>query len=131
MLLGTVAPAGRAIQTIYPPTYSHEISPFDFNMRPGPSKWPRPDSIGPCADPYIQPVIPSINCTLGSNPGRTYRFYNSTAVVPFGYGLSYTTWRYTPLDEEEEGVCGEVMDLQPLRELLEETKHVRLSLIHI
>ena len=125
VLLGTVAPAGRAIQTIYPPTYSHEISPFDFNMRPGPSKWPRPDSIGPCADPYIHPVVPSINCTLGSNPGRTYRFYNSTAVVPFGYGLSYTTWRYTPLDEEEEGVCGEVMDLQPLRELLEETKHVR------
>ena len=63
-------------------------------MRPGPSRWPRPDSPGPCADPYIKPVTPSANCTLGTNPGRTYRFYTGEAVVPFGFGLSYTTWSY-------------------------------------
>ena len=38
--------AGRAIQTVYPEAYQHEISPLDFNMRPGPSKWPRPDTPG-------------------------------------------------------------------------------------
>lgn len=34
------------------------------------------------------------NCTLGTNPGRTYRFYNGKAVAPFGFGLSYTTFNY-------------------------------------
>ena len=43
-------------------------------MRPGTSAWPP-----------------------GTNPGRTYRFYTGTAVVPFGFGLSYTTWVYTPI----------------------------------
>ena len=28
------------------------------------------------------------------NPGRTYRFYEGKAVVPFGFGLSYTSFRY-------------------------------------
>jgi len=49
---------------------------FDFGMRPGPSAWPP-----------------------GTNPGRTYRFYTGTPVLPFGYGLSYTTWTYTPLPD--------------------------------
>jgi hypothetical protein len=49
---------------------------FDFGMRPGPSAWPP-----------------------GTNPGRTYRFYTGTPVLPFGYGLSYTTWVYTPLPD--------------------------------
>jgi hypothetical protein len=37
------------------------------------------------------------------NPGRTYRFYTGQAVVPFGYGLSYTRFQYaldrTPLGQ--------------------------------
>jgi hypothetical protein len=45
-------------------------------MRPGPSAWPP-----------------------GSNPGRTYRFYTGAPVLPFGFGLSYTTWAYTPLPD--------------------------------
>ena len=43
-------------------------------MRPGPSAWPP-----------------------GTNPGRTYRFYTGVPVLPFGFGLSYTTWVYTPI----------------------------------
>ena len=49
---------------------------FDFGMRPGPSAWPP-----------------------GTNPGRTYRFYTGTPVLPFGFGLSYTSWVYTPLPD--------------------------------
>jgi hypothetical protein len=49
---------------------------FDFGMRPGPSAWPP-----------------------GTNPGRTYRFFTGTPVLPFGFGLSYTTWVYTPLPD--------------------------------
>jgi hypothetical protein len=44
-------------------------------MRPGSSPWPP-----------------------GTNPGRTYRFYTGTPVLPFGFGLSYTTWTYTPFN---------------------------------
>jgi hypothetical protein len=44
-----------------------------MNMRPGPSAWPP-----------------------GNSPGRTYRFSTLTPVFTFGYGLSYTTFTYTP-----------------------------------
>ena len=95
-----------------PRRYQHQISPFDFHMRPGPSAWPRPDSPGPCADPnpsaagQPQPpaVEPSANCTLGTNPGRTYRFYTGEAVVPFGFGLSYTTFSYALAAAPKEAV---------------------------
>merc|ERR1712061_340556 len=76
VVFGKVVPAGRTIQTVYPASYADQVSIFDFNMRPGTSLWPRPD----CPAPYK-------NCTLGTNPGRTHRFYTGRPVVPFGYGL--------------------------------------------
>merc|ERR1719330_2683 len=85
VLFGQRSPAGRAIQTIYPRSYQDQISIFDFNMRPGPSSWPRPD----CSPEKWG------HCPLGTNPGRTYRFYTGDAVVPFGWGLSYTTFQYS------------------------------------
>ena len=85
VLFGAKSPAGKTIQTIYPSSYQDEVSIFDFNMRPGPSAWPRPD----CA-----PGTPAASCPRGTNPGRTYRFYTGTPVLPFGYGLSYTTFKY-------------------------------------
>lgn len=70
----TVVPAGRMNQMSYPAAFVNNVSMFDFGMRPGPSAWPP-----------------------GTNPGRTYRFFTGTPVVPFGFGLSYTTWTYTPI----------------------------------
>jgi hypothetical protein len=71
-----VAPAARMSQMTYPADYVNQVSMFDFGMRPGPSAWPP-----------------------GTNPGRTYRFYTGTPVLPFGYGLSYTTFTYTPVPD--------------------------------
>jgi len=65
-------------QAHMPAAYVDMVSEFDFGMRPGPSAWPP-----------------------GTNPGRTYRFYTGTPVLPFGYGLSYTTWVYTPLPDPQ------------------------------
>jgi len=86
VIFGKVSPAGRTIQTLYPASYADQISIFDFNMRPGPSVWPRPDCSA--ADQKAQ------TCPLGTNPGRTHRFYNGKPVVKFGFGLSYTTFKY-------------------------------------
>ena len=78
-----VAPAARMSQMTYPADYVNQVSMFDFGMRPGPSAWPP-----------------------GTNPGRTHRFYTGTPVLPFGYGLSYTTWKYTVLPDPAPPAAG-------------------------
>ena len=71
-----VAAAGRMSQSTYGAAYVSEVSMFDFGMRPGKSVWPP-----------------------GTTPGRTHRFYSGpNQVLPFGFGLSYTNWTYTPLN---------------------------------
>ena len=70
----SVVPAARMSQMTYPADIVNQVSMFDFGMRPGTSPWPP-----------------------GTNPGRTYRFYTGTPVVPYGFGLSYTTFTYTPI----------------------------------
>ena len=106
VLFGLKSPGGRAIQTIYPAAYADQISIFDFNMRPGPSDWPRPDCKGPAA-----------SCPRGVNPGRTYRFYTGKPVVEFGYGMSYTTFKYSLRSEPTAA-----LSLTPLTVLLEASK---------
>ena len=102
LLYGRRSFAGRAVQTVYPAAYEDQISIFDFNMRPGPSKFARPDCETKEAD-----------CARGTNPGRTYRFYTGDAVVPFGFGLSYTTFAYAVARAPAAAV-----DLDPLRAAL-------------
>ena len=46
LIFGQTSPAGRTVQTIYPAQYAADVSIFDFNMRPGPSAFPRPDCKG-------------------------------------------------------------------------------------
>ena len=84
-------------------SYADGISIFDFNMRPGPSVFPRPD---------CPAGTPAASCTRGTNPGRTHRFFVGDAVVPFGFGLSYTTFTYHVT------ASARAISLEPLRALL-------------
>ncbi len=90
LIYGKAVPSGRMVQTTYPASFVNEVSIFDMGMRPGPSPWPAPGQIdcGGTAEPA---------CKNGTNPGRTHRFYSKEAVVPFGFGLSYSSFRYTPV----------------------------------
>jgi beta-D-xylosidase 4 len=63
ILTGKSAPAGRLPQTQYPSSYIAAVPMTDMSLRPG-----------------------------EHNPGRTYKWYNGTAVFEFGYGLHYTNF---------------------------------------
>jgi len=102
ILFGDKSPAGRTIQTVYKSKYQDQISIFDFGMRPGPSPFARPD----CTNHNVS------QCPKGTNPGRTYRFYTGKPVVPFGFGLSYTTFSYKVVKQPS------TVSLAPLEELL-------------
>ena len=43
---------------------------------------------------YFLKVPPMIDYTM---KGRTYRYYEGTPLYPFGYGLSYTSFKYSNL----------------------------------
>jgi beta-glucosidase-like glycosyl hydrolase len=86
LVFGDAVPAGRLTQTFYSSNLINEVSLFDMNIRPGTSDFPP-----------------------GTNPGRTYMFYTGTPVFPFGFGLSYTTFTYTPFASSETIKVADVM----------------------
>ncbi|KAK0271129.1 hypothetical protein LTR35_013690 [Friedmanniomyces endolithicus] len=65
VLVGKQSIAGRLTTTQYPAKYIDEVSLFDPNLR-----------------------------LSNSSPGRTYKWYNQQPVLPFGYGLHYTSFSY-------------------------------------
>ncbi|KAK2012165.1 glycosyl hydrolase family 3 N terminal domain-containing protein [Colletotrichum eremochloae] len=65
LLFGRAAPAGRLSVTQYPASYNEAVPSTDMNLRPVPGN---------------------------SGLGRTYMWYNGDAVVPYGFGLHYTTF---------------------------------------
>ena len=75
--------AGPCRRSTRHPTKIKFLSPISTCGR-GPPSFARPD----CA------MKNASRCPRGVNRGRTYRFYEGKAVVPFGFGLSYTSFRY-------------------------------------
>ena len=112
LLFGDRSPAGRTVQTIYPVEYQNMISIFDFNMRPGPSSWARPDCTN--QDPSA--------CPRGTNPGRTYRFYTGDAVIPFGFGLSYTNISYSSASPSSAVNSPLKLDMRPVQDAIKQTQ---------
>ena len=66
VIVGTQCIAGRLPVTQYPASYIDTVSLFDMNLRPS-----------------------------SGFPGRTYKWYNEDPVLPFGYGLHYTTFSFS------------------------------------
>ncbi|RFU26412.1 hypothetical protein B7463_g9922, partial [Scytalidium lignicola] len=65
-LTGTASVAGRLPITQYPADYVDGLNIQDMNLRPS-----------------------------SGFPGRTYKWYTGTPVLPFGYGLHYTNFSFT------------------------------------
>lgn len=66
IITGKTAPAGRLPTTQYPANYIAQVPMTNMSLRPG-----------------------------ENNPGRTYKWYNGTAVFEFGYGMHYTNFSAT------------------------------------
>ncbi|KAF2230646.1 glycoside hydrolase family 3 protein [Viridothelium virens] len=71
VLTGTKSIAGRLPVTQYPANYTSAVTKYEMDLRPN-----------------------------SSYPGRTYKWYTGTPIIPFGYGLHYTnfsfSWSSTP-----------------------------------
>ena len=68
-------------------------------MRPGTSAFVRPDCKTNCSlNHAMMHGGPCGSCPMGTNPGRTHRFYTGKAVVPFGFGEPHSLTSTTHSD---------------------------------
>ena len=73
IIFGEFNPVGRLTQTWYTGDYINQVSMFDMGMRPNETT---------------------------NNAGRGYRYYDGDNInFPFGYGLSYTTFKCSDIDD--------------------------------
>ena len=54
-------------------------------------------SLAPARSPAHRLAARPLTARPSAPRRRTYRFFTGTPVLPYGFGLSYTTWTYTPI----------------------------------
>ena len=89
VLLGSYAPAGRLPFTMYGSGYATDMPMMHMGMR-----------------------------AENGLPGRSYRFYTGKPVLPFAFGLSYTSWKFSV-------AASGAADVAPNR-----LPHVQLARVH-
>lgn len=94
ILTGAVNPSGKLTQTWYQPS--------DLEKMPIGSPKTKENSIDYNYTNYE--LAQDINNTDADWPGRTYQYYNTESVYPFGYGTSYTSFTYSNIALDKNSV---------------------------
>jgi beta-glucosidase len=94
-LFGDVSPAGRSPVTWYRSSAELPVSCKQNGVECR-AQW------------YPQPADPKADPPTNATKGLTYRYYDGEPLVPFGYGLSYSTFAYSNLELQPLGTSSGV-----------------------